>query len=213
MVTRPSLRCRGGRWAPRILGLAVGATMIGVLAGPVPAAACTGCGTTGDEVMSEATSIVLARYRETDGSDAVLEVLDVLKGRSVPVVRVRWRDLVAGGDWRTCRWIIAQDRRGLGPVFHVSASGKVVWPGGGGEGGIDDYPRTLAGWYRALGLSVPDTGTLPPVRPSQDSPGPAEPLVLLMGAFLGAALTQRRLTRPGRRHRSQGGLPWKPRVG
>jgi hypothetical protein len=72
--------------------------MIGVLAAPVPAAACTGCGTTGDEVMAEATSIVLARYRETDRSDAVLEVLDVLKGRSVSVVRVRWRDLVAGGD-------------------------------------------------------------------------------------------------------------------
>ena len=147
--------------------------------------------------------IVLAEYRGHTGSRLdrryVFDVLDVLKGPEVRTLRLEAGNLMPPGDLHG-RWLLLPDDDVLFWCFRVSPSGVVANPFTG-EAQALHYPRTLAGWYRALGLSVPDTGTLPPARPSPDPPGPAEPLVLLLGALLGAALTQRRLARPSRRPR------------
>jgi MYXO-CTERM domain-containing protein len=62
-----------------------------------------------------------------------------------------------------------------------------------GEGSFQDYPGTLAGWYRRLGLRVPDTSTSGAPSPGPD-PFPSAVLLAAAGA-LGALFALRRMSR------------------
>lgn len=175
------------------------------LAAPSPASACVGCDTTFREFVDGSPSIVLASYRGRVGSHVVFDVIDVLKGPALRTVRFEPTDFSPGPrPWG--RWLLApagdlpvggvMDGGLMVEGFRVSAGGTVTntLPG---EGAVNVYPHTLAGWYRALGLRLPDTATAPVAAP----PAPLRaPVVLLAGAgLLGALLALRRAPTPHRR--------------
>jgi len=172
------------------------------LAGPPPAAACVGCATQFKEFVDGNSPIVLARYRGRSVSGVLFDVIDVLKGTSMRTLLFRATDTLPGPQ-PSGRWLLApQQYRPVGGVvdcgvmadgFRVGADGTVT-NAQGGEGAVVGYPRTLAGWYRALGLRPPDTSTAAEA-PVQPAPGPALPATLLLAAALagaGAALRRQR---------------------
>lgn len=179
----------------RMIGpLGIPAMLVGfVLAlGPVsaPAASASCAPWCGDTMIRHAKSIVLARYRESDGEYAVLDVLDVLKGPTRASVRVRRETLAFISDWRSIRWIVL-GWKPTGPVFEVLADGQVAWPHPTGPG-PEDYPWTLRGWYRKLGLPLPDTATASRAQGAAQS---ATPAALVAVACIGVVLALRRQPR------------------
>jgi hypothetical protein len=183
------------RAARRIaLSLAVSAMALSAgLASPLSVAARAACETDTCTLIRDSTSIVLARYRGTSGAFALFDVVDMLKGPSVRTERIR-SNYFAPYSPRG-RWLFVTNPD-FGTMFRVSASG-VVTDVFTGEGEPNDYPSTLAAWYRALGLRLPDSSTAPSAAPPLP---PDSPVVLLAGAgLLGALLALRRASTPRRR--------------
>jgi hypothetical protein len=165
------------------------------LAGPPPAAACVGCSTTFKELVDGSPSIVLANYRGRSGSHVMFDVIDVLKGPDIRSVLFLPTGLLGGRTWGS--WLLApvgdmlagavKDGGAMTIGFRVSAGGAVK-NAVGGEGAVVGYPLTLAGWYRTLGLSMPDTATTPGPRLSAPAvPTPLAVPLLLLAAIAGAS--------------------------
>ena len=163
------------------------------LAAPTPARACLGCGPSWQQFYDASDTIVLARYLGRSGRLSSFEVVDVLKGRSSRTLRLQTADdLGRPRVWSL--WILTPyERRVSVWSFRVDPDGSVLNMEVG-EGYFADYPRTLAGWYRALGLRPPDTSTAGAGPPGQPAPGPSlPPPLLLVAALLGGAAALRRL--------------------
>ena len=123
--------------------------------------------------------IALVDFQRRSVERLVFGVVDVLKGPSTRTLRLVPNGVFPHGA--AGRFIILIDGKWLHYAFKVTSAGRVtsVWTGATRP---HHYPRTLAGWYRKLGLAVPDTATLSPAQPAKDAPQPAAPVVLLVGA-------------------------------
>jgi hypothetical protein len=193
-----------------ILSLAAG---LG-LSTPTPVAACSGCDTSFREFVATHPSIVLASYRGRSGPYVLFDVIDVLKGPSLRVVMLEPTDRSPGPrPWG--RWLLAPtgslavdgriDSGVMVEGFRVSPSG-IVTNSLPGSGAVNVYPRTLAGWYRALGLGMPDTSTAVANPPTAlTAPGlDARQLVLVaVGIVAALAMFSRR-----RQARANGRAPY-----
>lgn len=183
----------------RLLLLAALATtvLLAGLAVPRPAVACTGCSPSWEE-LRDSPVIVLAQYRGRSGFRITFDIIDVLKGPEVRTLHLNSGNGMPPGS-PYGRWLLIPDGIHLSYAFRVSEWGAVR-NGWTGEGEPRGYPRTLAGWYRALGLAVPDTASLPAAQLAPGSRGPAGPLVLLAGALLGLATGGRRFRHKDKFH-------------
>jgi hypothetical protein len=125
----------------------------------------------------------------------VFRRIDMLRRWSPTTLTVRIRpnaeldcpEWAIGGAWDAGvtpspvgRWIVSTD------FWHVSASGRIDAWGWTHEGSFPrTYPRTLAGWYAALG--APDTSTVATAPPAGDTRLPKGGL-LAVAAVLGLVL-------------------------
>jgi hypothetical protein len=176
--------------------IAAVAVLAAGLATPPSAAACVGCDVTFEALIRSSPSIVLAEYRGVSRSRAVFEVIDVLKGPRIQSIRLEPTVGLPGRrPWG--RWLLFPSQGVMDVGFRVGTTGTVT-NALTGEGQTNVYPGTLAGWYRALGLRLPDTssaaGPPGPTAPGQSLPAPP----LLAAAFLGAAAALRRRRPSGR---------------
>jgi hypothetical protein len=180
-----------------VIAIAVVSCLLAVLAAPMPALACRDCTAEFRWFLQDYDQIVLAEYRGRSGSRIEFDVIDVFKGPEVRTLRLEPMQGMPGPHPRG-RWIIYQTKSLVSNGFRVSADGTVMllFDGAGRPGG---YPRTLAGWYRALGLRMPDTSSVAPgVTPTPPSPGSAMPILFLVCATFGAVAALRRLEKAGR---------------
>ena len=182
---------------PALVAAALAATL--ALATPQAVAARTPCETDTCRLIHDSTSIVLAQYRGTSGAFALFDVIDVLKGPARQTERIRTNYFAPFSP--RGRWIFITNPD-FGTIFRVSASG-VVTDLFTGAGEPNDYPSSLAAWYRALGLRLPDTSASA-ASSQPGAPGSGLPVPLLVAAaLLGGASALRR----------RGGSAMRPRPG
>ncbi len=195
--------------ALRMPALMVAVAIVAVLAAATPALAgpCpnTPCGLSWQQFNAASPWIALARYEGVHDGRAQFAVIDVLKGRPHRWASSKddaWLFGFFGRHQRIgSRWLLAGEPHELIWTFKVRPDGTVE-NSEEGEGFFDDYPYTLAGWYRALGGSPPDTATIP----QQPTRGNETPIAFLVAASIaGFALALRR--------RRPGGLASSPRTG
>ena len=172
----------------------LGAVLSIGLAAPPQASACTGCVETFKEFVDSSPLIVLTRYEGRSGRLSQFDVISVLKGRSARTLSVYASTFLGPRPRVGSRWLLAPFAGVLPEAFRVDRDGTVT-DMAVGAGATDGYPTTLAGWYRALGLPMPDTSTANAATVDPLAPGTTPPLALLLAAALvgvGAALHRQR---------------------
>jgi len=170
-----------------LVALLAAATAFG-LTRPAPAAACTGCWETLNDLVKGADRIALVRVASAPAGSYVFRVEQVFKGPAATQLTFpidgALQVFPVGSRWI----LVLAPGHGLdfANAFAVEADGRVV------PGGPFDIPTTLAGWYAAFRL--PATDTAPPA-PGQGIPA----WFLLTLAAVGSVCwlaTMRRLASP-----------------